>query len=237
MIYGNVVGSSGRLGKTIIIQDEDGQELVGVVTNEKAVFDATPNDIRLGKIAATTEGVTQGEKVIPSYNTSEGYKLIPSGSTVKITGVKDCEYTKLQALICVFNSSISDSVATEKVCINEGVYPVNSAEQIATVVVEEENSAISLGITNESENPVLVRYFMYRRFIDMSMTYAYNFAEIDPSTNMCVGFISTSNADQGNMPNWVEVPVNDPEYIGKYYINGNWYEDAAGTIPWTSSLL
>lgn len=71
----------------------------------------------------------------------------------------------------------------------------------------------------------------------MSMNYAYNFAEIDPETNMCVGVISTDNPNQANMPNMVEIPVNDPEYCLKYYINGNWYEDAEGTIPWTSSLL
>ena len=71
----------------------------------------------------------------------------------------------------------------------------------------------------------------------MSMNYAYNFAEIDPETNMCVGVMSTTDPEQGNMPNWVEIPVNDPEYCFKYYINGAWYEDAEGTIPWTSSLL
>ena len=71
----------------------------------------------------------------------------------------------------------------------------------------------------------------------MSMTYAYNFAQIDPATNMCIAVTSTSNPEQANMPNWVEIPVNDPEYILKYYIDGAWYEDAAGTIPWTSSLI
>ena len=70
----------------------------------------------------------------------------------------------------------------------------------------------------------------------MSMNLAYNYAEIDPATNMCIGFYSTSG-EQPERENYVQVPVNDPEYIGKYYINGNWYEDAAGTIPWTSSLL
>lgn len=70
----------------------------------------------------------------------------------------------------------------------------------------------------------------------MSMNYAYNYAEIDPETNMCIGFMSTTAPDTVT-PNLVQVPVNDPEYMGKYYINGNWYEDAAGTIPWTSSLL
>lgn len=70
----------------------------------------------------------------------------------------------------------------------------------------------------------------------MSMNYAYNYAFIDPDTNMCYEFISTS-LQRTDMTNVVEVPVNDPDYLFKYYINGNWYEDAEGTIPWTSSLL
>lgn len=71
----------------------------------------------------------------------------------------------------------------------------------------------------------------------MALNYAYNFAYIDPDTNMCIQFESTSNPAQGENEGWVEVPVNDPEYLFKFYINGNWYEDAEGTIPWTSSLL
>ncbi len=70
----------------------------------------------------------------------------------------------------------------------------------------------------------------------MALNYAYNYAEIDPATGMCIGVRSMTVADT-ETPNLVEIPVNDPEYICKYYINGNWYEDAAGTIPWTSSLL
>mgnify|MGYP006923196300 CR=1 FL=1 len=75
----------------------------------------------------------------------------------------------------------------------------------------------------------------------MSMNYAYNFAEVDDATGMCVGFLSTSDPSNegstGNGTTYILVPVNDPEYIFKYYINGNWYEDAEGTIPWQSSLL
>ena len=69
----------------------------------------------------------------------------------------------------------------------------------------------------------------------MAVNYAYNYAEIDPATGMCIG-VSTSTYTATN-PNFVEIPVYDPEYCFKYYINGSWYEDAAGTIPWTSSLL
>ena len=75
----------------------------------------------------------------------------------------------------------------------------------------------------------------------MALNYAYNYAVIDLATGMCIQFQSTSHEltaeELAANPNCIPVPVNDPEYIAKYYINGNWYEDAEGTIPWTSSLL
>lgn len=71
----------------------------------------------------------------------------------------------------------------------------------------------------------------------MSLNYAYNYAVIDLTTRMCIGFRSTSLAVDPLPEDYVEIEVNDPEYLAKYYINGNWYEDAEGTIPWTSSLL
>lgn len=69
----------------------------------------------------------------------------------------------------------------------------------------------------------------------MSMNYAYNYAVIEIETGLCTG-IRSSSMPLSN-PALVEIPVNDGEYIDKYYIDGNWYEDAAGTIPWQSSLL
>ena len=73
----------------------------------------------------------------------------------------------------------------------------------------------------------------------MAQNYYYNYAEIDPATNMCVGVYTTTYENSGEDANetWVEIPVYDEEYCLKYYINGEWYEDAEGTIPWTSSLL
>lgn len=70
----------------------------------------------------------------------------------------------------------------------------------------------------------------------MAVNYYYNYAEIDPATNMCIAVITTTSDDSSN-PVYVPIPVYDEEYILKYYIDGNWYEDAEGTIPWTSSLL
>ena len=76
----------------------------------------------------------------------------------------------------------------------------------------------------------------------MAVHYAYNYAEIQNNDGWCVGVVSSSdpNGDgyqtsQGTT--YVSIPVYDENYVMKYYINGAWYEDAAGTIPWQSSLL
>lgn len=69
----------------------------------------------------------------------------------------------------------------------------------------------------------------------MAVNYAYNYAEIELDTGLCTGVMSTTR--EINNPAMIEIPVYDEEYVDKYYINGAWYEDAEGTIPWTSSLL
>jgi len=67
------------------------------------------------------------------------------------------------------------------------------------------------------------------------MNYAYSYAEIDLATGMCIGVHTmTSPVDS---PYYIPIPTYDEEYCLKYYINGNWYEDAEGTIPWTSALV
>lgn len=70
----------------------------------------------------------------------------------------------------------------------------------------------------------------------MAILYAYNYASIDPETNMCIAIQTTTNPDHGDQENVVEIPVYDEGYLFKYYINGVWYEDAAGTIPWSPSV-
>ena len=75
----------------------------------------------------------------------------------------------------------------------------------------------------------------------MAEMFAYKFAEIDDATGMCLGVIDTTDPSTegptGAGTTYVPIPVYDEEYIFKYYLNGSWYEDAEGTIPWTSSLL
>lgn len=160
MIYGNVIGGP-SLAKTYILQDADGNELVGVLVDKEVVFTATENDIRAGAVAATGIGVTVGTKEIPSYHTSEGTKVVTPGSAFDITLLR-CDYTKLQVLICAFNTSLNDSVATEKVSINGSVYEVESTTKLSSVTVDVDNSKIMLGITNTGSSPYIMRYFTYK---------------------------------------------------------------------------
>lgn len=76
----------------------------------------------------------------------------------------------------------------------------------------------------------------------MAVNYAYNYAEIEDATGMCMGVVTTTDPDMDGYKTsegttYMSVPVYDEDMVFKYYINGNWYEDAEGTIPWTSSLL
>lgn len=61
------------------------------------------------------------------------------------------------------------------------------------------------------------------------LTYAYNYAQIDASTNMCIG-VHTSTTQQED-PYWVEIPAYDDVFVFKYYNfdDQKWYNDSAMT--------
>lgn len=146
-----------------ILVDEEGNEYPAVMVNEETVFDATANDIREGKTAGTEDGVTVGTKEIPLYITTEGIEVITAGSPMVIT-LNDGKhaYTKLQAVVCPYNTSLTNSVAVEKTCIEDHVYAVGSTEILSDVTIDDDEKAIKLGITNTSAKPVLIRYFTYK---------------------------------------------------------------------------
>lgn len=154
-----------ELPTTFIVTDDTGNEAVGNYVGEEPIFTATANDIREGVVAATSDGITVGTKVIPSYNTSEGYQFVTSGSEFTIINLAelDCyDYTKLQVIICPYAESIEKSVAAEKVVIDDNVYAVQSNEPLKSVELDHENKTIKLGIINESESLYLIRYFTYK---------------------------------------------------------------------------
>ena len=68
--------------------------------------------------------------------------------------------------------------------------------------------------------------------------YAYNYALIDPTDNMCIEVsTTTSPIDTNAHPEYVELDSYNEEYLCKYYnrSNGKWYEDADFTIEWIPS--
>lgn len=152
--------------KSYIFVDENGNEIPGVLVDQETTFDATENDVREGKTFISDRGARVGEKFIPSYVTHEGYAFVMPNSQFIIKNLEHLySFTKLQVLICPYATSISNSVATEKVAINTDVYAVNSAKSIAKVTLDSKNQWINLNITNNSGRRYLIRYFTYKEII------------------------------------------------------------------------
>jgi hypothetical protein len=59
-IVGNMVGCYSPMGKTFIIEDADGNEIVGIVVDQETLITATAADIVAGKTAGTEEGIVVG---------------------------------------------------------------------------------------------------------------------------------------------------------------------------------
>ena len=149
--------------KTVyMIVTEDGEEFAQLTTQETVELTATANDIRLGTTAVTENGVTTGEKDIPSYQTRAGVIVIrPKAEFVLPFGDNQYDYTKLQAMTAIFNKNLTDSVAVDRVVIEDSVYLPGSVEAISTVTKDDENKSINFGITN-GDSPSVIRYFTYR---------------------------------------------------------------------------
>lgn len=58
-IYGNMIGGAAPL-RTIKIIDEEGNELIGIVTGSEVIFTAVDEDVRRGKVYASDNGVSVG---------------------------------------------------------------------------------------------------------------------------------------------------------------------------------
>ena len=61
------------------------------------------------------------------------------------------------------------------------------------------------------------------------------YAIIDLETGRCIGIETQSGPPitPEEAPDYVLIEGDNQAYRGKYYLNGSWYEDAAGTIPWS----
>lgn len=155
-------------GTLYLLEDDDGNQMYATLVGDEPVdITATENDIRLGSTAVTADGLIVGEKEIPAYHTTEGVQGIAAGKEfrVKIKNKDRYNYTKMQAIICPFNSSASKSVAAEKVCINDNIYAANDITSIAAVTLDHDNKEIVFGITNDTNKNYVIRYFSYKEEI------------------------------------------------------------------------
>jgi hypothetical protein len=59
-IAGRVVGCYSPIGKSFIIEDENGSTFTGIVVDQETVFTATAADILAGKTAGTEDGIVVG---------------------------------------------------------------------------------------------------------------------------------------------------------------------------------
>lgn len=64
----------------------------------------------------------------------------------------------------------------------------------------------------------------------MSVLLSYNYAKINLTTGECIGVLTSSF--EKTAPEYIAISEYNEDYMGKYYINGVWYEDAEGTIPY-----
>ena len=146
-----------------ILEDDNGNEVVAVMSENEVVFDATANDIRAGKIAATATGITEGTKEIPAYRADEGSVKIKVGQSMDIPLLSDmCHYTVFQAIVCDFNADMYNSVSAEKVVINDSVYNTGSTSALADVRVDADLQTIKLGVTNTSSTPDVIHYMIIK---------------------------------------------------------------------------
>ena len=60
MICGNVVGGIIGCCKSFILEDENGNQVTGIVVDEVALLTATAEDIKEGKTACTDSGIIIG---------------------------------------------------------------------------------------------------------------------------------------------------------------------------------
>ena len=82
-LYGNVAGGFG-MPKMIEITDDNGNTLIGTVTDSEVVFDATRDDVKIGKIFASADGVQEGIDT-RTYRTTHAWSLVLPGEEIVVT--------------------------------------------------------------------------------------------------------------------------------------------------------
>lgn len=161
-LYGNACGGFG-MPKMLEIVDDNGNTIIGTVTDSEVIFDATRDDVKVGKIFASADGVQEGIDT-RTYRTTHASKTILPGEqfSIPLDDYEKYNYTKFQAMIAEFNTTQYDSVSVVKISLNDAVYDVNSTIKISDVTKNSSTKSIDLNITNNTNNTYVIHYSTYK---------------------------------------------------------------------------
>lgn len=160
----NTLGVGGT-SKFLITESGDIGGLMRKDADPSKILTANPNeDIRQNKVAITASGKVTGTAIIPSYETSTGQVVVPVDGTLEIhLALNDTyDYTELQCIVCEYDTDIDNSLLDTQKVIGDTLYTTGSKSIVSQVTKDSETKTIQLGITNNLEIPVVIRYFTYK---------------------------------------------------------------------------
>lgn len=162
IINGRSVGGGAPL-KSLTIIDENGEEVLAVVVDKEAIFDATAEDVKLGKTFASHMGVETGVDTRTS-RVLQGTCLIHPGESfsVPLSEYDAYDYTGFQAMIAVFNTTELDSVAVEKIALHDAVYVANSGNKVSDITKNDITKSVDFNFTNDTANVYVIHFSTYK---------------------------------------------------------------------------
>lgn len=160
-LYGNVTGGFG-MPKMVEIVDGNGNTLVGTVTDSAVVFDATREDVKVGKIFASNDGVQEGIDT-NTYRTTVGSKIIEPGENISIplSQYDKYNYTKFQGVIVIYNSDYSTNVNVVGITIDDYVFSSSTSNKLSTITKNSVTKSIDFNVKNDTQNAYEVFYSTY----------------------------------------------------------------------------
>lgn len=161
-LYGNPSGGFG-MPKMIEVVDGAGNTLIGTVTDSEVNLDATREDVKIGKIFASNDGIQEGTDTRTYRVVFASYLILPGEDySISLPEYERYNYTQFNAMISKFNTTIDDSTAIEKIVLNDCVYNVNSTIALSTITKNQETKSIDLNITNDTEDIYVVYIATYK---------------------------------------------------------------------------
>lgn len=153
MIYGNKIGGS-RDTKTYIISmvDENNNEVfeaTGVVVDKEEIFDASCEDVAVGRKFASEEGVMVGTNDFPRCRIVNGiHEVLPGVEFIlKMENRNLWDYTTFHAIMWPKIDADNPTPKADKISVYDAVYDSNGVK-IANVIKDAANMAVRFVLDN-----------------------------------------------------------------------------------------